>query len=70
MVSNLVSNARHPPASAIPPPRDTVDRPDLRLIVVYRQVDGFDCAGGHTICVSTRSWCGNTPSFSQKKKTM
>ena len=38
MVSNLVSNAGCPPASAMPPPRVTVDRPDPRLGFEYRQL--------------------------------
>ena len=38
MVSNLVSNAGCPPASATPPPRVIVDRPDPRLGFEYRQL--------------------------------
>ena len=38
MVSNRVSNADYPPASAMPPPRVTVDRPDPRLGFEYRQL--------------------------------
>ena len=54
LVSNLVSNAE-PPASAAPPPRDTVHKPDLRLGFDNRQLatsayfmslDGFICAVG------------------------
>jgi hypothetical protein len=41
MVSNLVSNAGEPPASAMPPPRDTVYVPDLRLGDENCQLDGF-----------------------------
>ena len=55
MVSNLVSNAGHTPASATPPPRVIVHRSDLRLglsIVnwlhqaVSLGLDGFACAVG------------------------
>ena len=38
MVSNLVSNAGCPPASATPPPRVTVHRPDPRLGFEHRQL--------------------------------
>jgi hypothetical protein len=38
MVSNLVSNAGCPPASATPPPGDTVYEPDLGLGSAYRQL--------------------------------
>jgi hypothetical protein len=34
------------PASATPPPRDTVHEPDLRFGFDNRQVDGFDFGGG------------------------
>jgi len=46
MVSNRVSNAGYPPASAMPPPRVTVDRPDPRLGDANCQLDGFDMTGG------------------------
>ena len=43
MVSNLVSNAGYPPASAMPPPRVTVYVPDLRLGIEYRQLAASGC---------------------------
>ena len=46
MVSNLVSNAVSPPASASPPPRVTVYVPGLRLGNANSQLDGFIIAGG------------------------
>jgi hypothetical protein len=42
MVSNLVSNAGYPPASATPPPRDTVYVPDPRLDYEGRQANALD----------------------------
>jgi len=46
MVSNLVSNAGHTPASAIASLGDTVYVPDPRLGNVTCQLDGFIIAGG------------------------
>ena len=46
MVSNLVSNAGPPPASAMPPPRVIVYGAALRLGHTNCQLDGFIIAGG------------------------
>jgi hypothetical protein len=43
MVGNLVSNAGCPPASATPPPRVIVDRPDPRLGSEQRQLGVCGC---------------------------
>ena len=42
MVRNLVSNAGHPPACAMPPLRVTVYVPDLKLGSRYRQANALD----------------------------
>jgi len=57
--STVWSTIRIPPASATPPPRDTVHEPDLRLGFDNRQLatsayfmglDGFICAVGWRLC--------------------
>jgi len=71
MVSNLVSNAEHPPASAVPPPRDIVYVPDLRLgdsnskpsNAVYSHLAAVDCfihSGGRHRSVQSNAFKGFT----------
>ena len=71
MVSNLVSNAGPPPASAMPPPRVNVYVADLRLgfgnskppMLIYSLLAAFDCfiySGGRPRYVQFKAFKGFT----------
>ena len=69
MVSNRVSNAGCPPASATPPLGDTVFRPDPRLGNKNCQLDGFDMTGGcGLLCIHDGGGCLFIPHLLRKKE--